>query len=467
MGGGAWMVVGHELSPRTLALLGWSLGALAVGSVMVGLAIGMMLGERFERPLAQLADIARSYTFSRPDAAAFRLEGSELELAVADMVDRLRADHEDLRKRARVLVNNAERVAQLGSTERNLVTNQAEWSDEFHAIIGLVPGQVEISSELFLQYVHPGDRQQVADILVAVVASDIRLEADFRIIRPDGEIRVLHGTAEATRDERGAPIRLETTIQDITERKRMEDELDGLIRELWRSNEELEQFAYVASHDLRQPLRVVGSYVSLLEEELQGYLTGEAPEYMAFVRDGVRRMDRLITDLLAYSRVGRTSSEQPVPIDGALRAVIADLQFEIEDAGAVVQVMDGLPTVLGDQGEMERLFQNLLGNALKYRYPDVAPVITVQCEDGGDVWLISVIDNGIGIAPEHQERIFGIFQRLHARDEFEGTGVGLAIVKKILERHGGTIQVDPSRGAGEGTAMLLTWPKMGLAVGDG
>jgi light-regulated signal transduction histidine kinase (bacteriophytochrome) len=260
-------------------------------------------------------------------------------------------------------------------------------------------------------------------------------------------------------DVAGRPVRLHSTIQDTTERKRLENELDGLIRELWRSNEELEQFAYVASHDLRQPLRVVGSYVSLLEEELMGDLGEEPLEYMGFVRDGVRRMDRLITDLLAYSRVGRVVGDAPFPVAEAVQAALADLQIEIEDSGATVVVADALPVLHGDRGEMERLFLNLIGNALKYRRPEQAPMVSVESEDMGAEWRFWVRDNGIGIPPEHAERVFGIFQRLHARDEYEGTGVGLAIVKKIVDRHGGTIRVEPHEGPG--AVLTFTWPKVG------
>jgi signal transduction histidine kinase len=142
----------------------------------------------------------------------------------------------------------------------------------------------------------------------------------------------------------------------------------------------------------------------------------------------------------------------------AAEAAVTDLQFEIEEVGGAVVTTGGLPTVMGDEGEMERLFQNLIGNAIKYHRIDHPPRVVISCEDRGDMWRVAVSDNGIGIPPEHAERIFGIFQRLHARNEFEGTGVGLAIAKKIVERHGGTIRAETSEG--EGTTMAFTWPKL-------
>ncbi|RAU20980.1 PAS domain-containing sensor histidine kinase [Paramagnetospirillum kuznetsovii] len=361
-------------------------------------------------------------------------------------------------QRLQTLLTKAERVAQLGIGERDLKSGQSHWSSEFHAILGLVPGQVAPSQELFLDTIHPVDRAAVEASLHQVRTTMRPVEKNFRIVRPSGEIRIVHGRAEISRDAAGVPVRLDAIIQDVTERKRLEDELDGLIRELWRSNEELEQFAYVASHDLRQPLRVVGSYVSLMEEELQGNLNGDAQEYMAFVRDGVRRMDRLINDLLTYSRVGRIATDKQVSMCRALDAAIADLQFEIEDSGGAVRILGELPSVLGDESELERLFQNLIGNAVKYRSPDRPPLIEVGCKDLGEAWKVVVTDNGIGIPAEHAERVFGIFQRLHARNEFDGTGVGLAIAKKIVERHGGTIWVEPSDG--EGASLSFTWPKV-------
>ncbi|WP_173985192.1 ATP-binding protein [Magnetospirillum sp. SS-4] len=407
--------------------LGGGAIALAAGFVLIGFLAGLVAGRRLRR-----------------------------------LLERQRQDSETLReeevRRSRALLSNAERVAQLGSAERDLRTGQSRWSDEFHAILGLIPGECRPSRMLFLDCVLDSDRPAVEQALESVARDGRRMERTFRIVRPDGEVRALLGQAELGRDEDGSPVRLDITIQDITERKRLEGELDGLIRELWRSNEELEQFAYVTSHDLRQPLRVVNSYVSLMEEELQGSLTGETQEYMAFVRDGVRRMDRLITDLLTYSRVGRTAADQAVAMGDAIQSALTDLQFEIEDAEADIRISGSPPVVLGDESEMGRLFLNLIGNAIKYRRPDHQPEIEVRIDETADAWRIAISDNGIGIPAEHAERVFGIFQRLHARDEFEGTGVGLAIVKKIVERHGGTIMVESRDGPG--ATIVFTWPKL-------
>ncbi|WP_052315455.1 PAS domain-containing sensor histidine kinase [Azospirillum lipoferum] len=248
---------------------------------------------------------------------------------------------------------------------------------------------------------------------------------------------------------------LMSLIHDITERCIAEEALRGKTRELERSNAELEAFAYVASHDLRQPLRVITSYLTLLERGLGKSLDEEGRECIDFARDGAQRMDRLIVDLLEYSRVGRKAKPfRPVPLDEPLRLALLNLEVAVQDAGATVTVdgPDGtaLPVVAGDDNELMRLFQNLIGNAVKYRAPGRPPVVRVTValgrasnrQDGAPVVCIDIRDNGIGIAAEDRDRVFGIFQRLHRRDEYEGTGVGLAVCKKVIEHHGGRLWVE-------------------------
>lgn len=244
---------------------------------------------------------------------------------------------------------------------------------------------------------------------------------------------------------------LMSLIHDITERCIAEKALRGKTRELERSNAELEAFAYVASHDLRQPLRVITSYLTLLERGLGNSLDEEGRECIDFARDGAQRMDRLIVDLLEYSRVGRKAKPfRPVPLDEPLRLAMLNLEVAIRDAGALV-TLDGpdggaLPAVAGDDNELMRLFQNLIGNAVKYREPGRPPVVRVTAaserQGGAPAVRIDIRDNGIGIAAEDRDRIFGIFQRLHRREEYEGTGVGLAVCKKVVEHHGGRLWVE-------------------------
>ena len=243
-------------------------------------------------------------------------------------------------------------------------------------------------------------------------------------------------------------ILVTAAIRDITARKKAEAHLLQKVEELNRSNEELGQFAYIASHDLQEPLRMVASYTQLLSRRYKGKLDSDADEFIAFAVDGASRMQRLIQDLLAYSRVGTkgkdlldTSSEE------ALQQALMNLRGAIEESGALV-THDPLPTVLADEMQLIQLFQNLVGNAIKYQSPGVPKVHISAARNGGKKWTFSVQDNGLGIDPQYFERIFGMFQRLHKREEFAGTGIGLAICKKIVERHGGSISVESQPGQG-------------------
>jgi PAS domain S-box-containing protein len=245
--------------------------------------------------------------------------------------------------------------------------------------------------------------------------------------------------------------------RDITERKRAEGELQLRIEELARSNQELERFAYVASHDLGEPLRMIASYAQLLERRYRDRLDADAGEFIGFITGGARRMKLLLDDLLAYSRVGRAERKPAqVPMDDVLHDVMDNLKVLVREKGAVVESA-ALPVVLGDRTELTQLLQNLVGNALKFQAAGCMPRVRIEAAEHEEGWLFGVADNGIGISPEYFERIFLIFQRLHARDTDSGTGIGLAICKKVVESQGGRIWVE-SR-PGDGTTFFFTLPR--------
>ncbi len=242
-------------------------------------------------------------------------------------------------------------------------------------------------------------------------------------------------------------ILVTAAIRDITTRKTAEANLLQKVEELNRSNEELGQFAYVASHDLQEPLRMVASYTQLLSRRYKGKLDSDADEFIAFAVDGAGRMQRLIQDLLAYSRVGTKGKDlRATSSEVALQQSLINLRSSIESSGALV-THDPLPSVMADEMQLVQLFQNLVGNAIKYQNPGI-PRVHVSATNGGNKWSFAVKDNGLGIDPQYFERIFGMFQRLHKREEFAGTGIGLAICKKIVERHGGNISVESQPGKG-------------------
>ena len=241
-------------------------------------------------------------------------------------------------------------------------------------------------------------------------------------------------------------------------------QLEEQAQELTRSNAELEQFAYVASHDLQEPLRKIASFCQALKTRYDGQLDDRADQYIDFAVDGAKRMQVLINDLLAFSRVGRSGREQePVALGEVLKAAETALGGAIEQAGAQVLVGD-LPTVLGERAQLVSLFQNLLANALKFRGAE-RPVIRIAVELHGEQWELSCADNGIGVESEYAERIFLIFQRLHARDSYEGSGIGLALCRKIVEFHGGRMWLDTSYAGG--TCFRFTLPVIegGLDIG--
>ncbi len=258
------------------------------------------------------------------------------------------------------------------------------------------------------------------------------------------------------KDETGIVTHFIVEFSDISAYRTAQEALAQRTEELARSNKELEQFAYVASHDLQEPLRMVASFTQLLARRYRGKLDADADEFIHYAVDGATRMQILINDLLSYSRIGsRNKPFEPVNLNSVLQRALANLHVAIEESHAKI-IHDELPDTQGDITQLTQLFQNLIGNAIKFR-GELPPEIQVKVSDADKYWRFEVRDNGIGIAPEFFERIFVIFQRLHNKEEYPGTGIGLSICKKIVERHGGQIEVQSERG--QGTAFIFTLPK--------
>ncbi len=312
--------------------------------------------------------------------------------------------------------------------------------------------------------------QSLADYLRSGATKDAGGQFEAQGRRADGttfplELAISEFGAGETR-------RFAAIVRDISERKRVEEERLQYLREmeaakrtterqaqeLAASNAELKQFAYIASHDLQEPLRMVAGYTQLLAKRCHGRLDPEAQEFVAFILDGVKRMRQLITDLLAYSRAGRSETFGPVEVEECVRGSLANLKAALEESHATVEHQP-LPEVCGDRTQLTQLFQNLIGNAVKYRGQQV-PRVKIRVEPKPGEWLFAIEDNGIGIDPKYSERIFQAFQRLHTREEYAGTGIGLAICKKIVESHGGRIWVESE--PGRGSTFFFTLPAQGV-----
>jgi PAS domain S-box-containing protein len=295
----------------------------------------------------------------------------------------------------------------------------------------------------------PEDRQGEEDLILARLRRGERID-HFETVRRDKAGRLLEVsiTISPLRDAQGSMIGASTIARDITARKQAEAERTRLLAEL-------QQFAYIVSHDLTEPLRTIRSYVELLAQRFRGKLDPTADEHMAFVTGAAQRLQQMLTALLAYTRIGGSAAQSTaVDCEAVLAGVLSDLQLVIRESGAKV-THDGLPTAYGDAGQVGLVFQNLIGNAMKFRGP-APPRIHLSSHREGAQWVVAVQDNGIGIDPQYAERIFQIFQRLHTRSEYPGTGIGLAICKKIIERHEGRIWVE-SR-PGQGATFFFTLP---------
>ncbi|MEN4396230.1 sensor histidine kinase [Mycolicibacterium senegalense] len=308
-------------------------------------------------------------------------------------------------------------------------------------------------------------RSAVTRPLAALAASCRRItEGNFgqRIV-PQGpkDIRAIAADVEDMRQR---------VVDELEASRSAEETLDQQAEELRRSNAELEQFAYVASHDLQEPLRKVASFCQLLEKRYGDKLDERGVEYIGFAVDGAKRMQVLINDLLTFSRVGRlNATHTEVNLDDALESALKNLATAVAEAGAEIERPDEpLPQVDGDPTLMTMLWQNLIGNAVKFHRDGVAPRIVIDCRPGtgelAENWVFSVSDNGIGIGEEFVDKVFVIFQRLHGRDAFSGTGIGLALCKKIVEHHGGSIWIDTSYSPG--TRFMFTLPETPTTVPD-
>lgn len=348
----------------------------------------------------------------------------------------------------------------------DLVRSRVTWNDGLRKIFGYAVTPEGTDASIWEQKIHPDDFVKVrSDIGQAYSDPNKQVfETEFRFERLDGTYAYVSNKGTIIRNPKGEPVRMVGAMTDISHRKAYEESLKNLNNELKRinhelasSNAELEQFAFVASHDLQEPLRMITGFLTMLEKKYGPQLDEKANQYIYFAVDGAKRMRGIILDLLEYSRVGRmNTTREEVDCNQTIADIRQLLKTQLEEKSAVLTA-DKLPTLLTYKLPLQQVFQNLISNALKYGRPDVVPEIHVGCEETEENWRFSVKDNGIGIAEEFRKKIFVIFQRLHYTPDIPGTGMGLAIAKKIIDWQGGKIWVEST--VGEGSTFYFTLPK--------
>lgn len=343
-----------------------------------------------------------------------------------------------------------------GTWEWDIVTGDIVINERWAEIIGYTVDELEPTNvESWKRLIHPDDLLRAMELLDQHLDGDLNAyDLDARMRHKDGHWVWVHNRGKVfARSSNGRPLRVAGTHIDITQRKRDEAELLAANEALVKSNAELEQFAYVASHDLQEPLRMVASFTKLLERNYADELDDKAREYINYAADGAQRMQQLIKDLLSYSRIGRGFIDDTVvDMNTLLERITRSLQLSIGEASAQV-VCGTLPMVRGDPSQLQQLLQNLVANAVKYRGEKASEIVVgIEQRKTEDVFFVR--DNGMGLDPKYRDRIFEIFQRLHARAAYPGTGIGLAICKRIVERHGGRIWVEST--PGEGATFFFT-----------
>ncbi len=364
-------------------------------------------------------------------------------------------------------LKEAQIIAQMGHWELNIATNELLWSDEIYRIFDLEPQEFEATYEAFLNNIHPEDREAVNSAYTNSLQDKKPYEITHRLLLDDGTIKYVHEKCITEYDENGNPLYSTGTVQDVTERilaeqelhryhLQLEDMVETRTAELMVANKDLEDFAYSVSHDLKAPLRAISGFSEIISRRHRSSLNEESQRYFDHIMIAGQNMNRLIEDLLKYSRLGRQAVEfQSVDLAQVFEAMERTFGSRIKELGASLNIPDNLPIIRGNMTLLVQIFTNLIDNALSYHQPEVAPVVDILFRVETNKVIVSVNDNGIGIAPEFQEKVFNIFQRLHSDAEKPGTGIGLAIVKKASAMLGGSVELESTVGKGSSFQVVL------------
>ncbi|MEN6518098.1 MAG: PAS domain S-box protein [Methanospirillum sp.] len=421
--------------PRTDLVAGYGVRAYACHPLLVaGRSIGTLSFGTRDR-------------FTDDELATMRTIADLIAVAMQRIADRdsLRTSEERLRL--------AQESAGIGIWDHDLVSDRVTLSPMFLGRYGMTASAVA-HYEDWGRLIHPDDRERVEAERRAALIAGRPLDFDLRVILSSGEERWVQFRGRGSANGPGG--RVLGVVIDVTARKQAETALERYAADLRASNEDLERSAYASSHDLQEPLRSIVSFSQLLERRYKGQLDAVADDYIRFIVDGGNRMQALIRDLLKFSRI-ETQAREPVPTDAgaAVRSALRTLEASARE-GVSAEVVGPLPTVMADPVQLEQVFTNLIGNAIKYRRPDAPIEIAISAKRLDGMWEFAIRDNGIGIEGKYFGRIFEMFRRLHPHDKYGGTGIGLAVVKRIVERHGGMVRVEST--PGEGSTLFFTLP---------
>lgn len=356
-------------------------------------------------------------------------------------------------------------AGKMATWDWDLLRDHVVWSEQLEPMLGMARGAFDSTYEMFLHLVHPDDRGDVEEAVAHAIQHGTAYQIEFRMMHTDGQPRWVESRGQVYYDAKGQPVRMTGIHQDITERKTAAEALQALnasleqrvserTAELERSNRELDQFAYIASHDLKAPLRGIDHLASWITQDAGTLLPTPSVEHLTKLRSRVQRMDRLLDDLLAYSRVGRRDGT-PEAINTA--ALVKDIVNLLAPAGFTVTIADDLPTLMTQRAPLEVVLRNIIGNAFKHHQRPQEGSVQISALDQGNFVEFCIQDNGPGIDAKFHERIFGVFQTLQPRDQVEGSGMGLALVKKTVAYRGGQVRVEST--PGQGATFWFTWPK--------
>ena len=374
--------------------------------------------------------------------------------------------HLEQLKQSEEKLNDAQRLAKIGNWEMDAVTNKVQWSNEMYNLYGYGNDRFEVSFEKAMERVLPEDVELTRERMKKNMEESLRLfkennvlesefpTSTFTLLLPGDNRKIVQGRGKIILNCKGEFAKMVGTVQDIDAQYKAQQKLNEYNVELERKNKEIEQFAYAASHDLQEPLRSITNYSQLLSEKLEAYPDSDISKYMGRVNGSAKRMAKLIFDLLEYSRVGKDMAMQETDCNKLVHEILIDLAALIEESGAVINVKE-LPII--KCYDLKSVFQNLIINAIKFKKNGISPVVNISATKAGKDFLFTIKDNGIGIEKEYYDKIFIIFQRLHLRTEYAGTGIGLSLIKKIIEIHGGKIWVESV--FGEGSTFYFTIPQ--------